>query len=187
MTQSNGNPVARLFALPVITGPGNPVTGPAVTAPATGSPAVPVTAPVSAVATGLLPVPLSTGERTRRTITRWAGTAAGAVARLRLNPGRLIRTLIHAAPDRTSAHWGYVKSGEWVPRGLRGTRKGKAIAFSGWAYHVFAIAADKALQGLECALQWLAAGVRKTRWAVQRPLRLLAFAVPVVVLLFIVT
>jgi hypothetical protein len=183
MAQDTSAPLLRVVTGGV-TGGGNadPVTQPLPALSATGNPE-PATAPVTGArpdgAEGALPVPMTRRERTRLTLARRAGTAAEGAGQLWFHPGRLAHKLAHAAPDPTSAHWGYVTSGGGVPRELRGTRKGKAIRFFELAYHLFAIAADKSLQGLEVA-------VRKTRWAVQRPLRFLGFLVPAVVLLFIV-
>lgn len=166
--QQQKDPVARLH---VVTGP---VITAAVTAPVvTGSPPLPA---------GTV-VPMRAAERARLAVSHWAGTATEGAGQLWLHPGRLIHKLVHAAPDRTSAHWVYVKSGEWVPRELHGTRAGKVITFSGWAYHLCAIPADKALQGLEFGIRF---GIRKARWALQRPLRLLGFLVPVVIIVLIV-
>lgn len=111
-------------------------------------------------------------------IERAGRAAVHAANMLWFYPDRLIHFLVRATPDPTPVHWEYAKSGEWVPRELHGTRTGKAVMTAGLLYHAFAVAADKALQGLE-------SGARKARWVAQRPLRLLCVLVPILILVLL--
>jgi hypothetical protein len=151
--------------------------GPGTVGPEGDTSAAPVPDPALPAVPGAV-TPITMPERVGTAVRRLPGTVAKTAGELWLYPDRLIHFLVRAAPDSTPVHWEYAKSGEWVPRELHGTRTGKAVMTAGLLYHAFAVAADKALQGLE-------SGARKARWVVQRPLRLLCVLVPILILVLL--
>jgi hypothetical protein len=91
------------------------------------------TAPVPLPGTEV--VPLTPAERTRLTVTHWAGTAANGAGQLWLHPGRVGHALYHGKPDSMAERRVYVKSRAWVPPELKDDLSGKLIAAEGIAFH----------------------------------------------------
>lgn len=149
-----------------MTEPGKPVTMPGDTSTAPGADAQGDTesprAPVSVSPATSALAPLSVG---RRTGTALRHHAAG----LWLDPGRLLHSLYHGRPGSMAEHMAYLKSAAWVPEEMTG-RPRAFLVIAGIAYHVL--------------IAWpLKLAAKAIDSAADRPLRLAALAVLVILLI----
>jgi hypothetical protein len=95
---------------------------------------------------------LTVAEHAGVALRHWGGGAAAAVTELWLKPDRLLHALYHGKPMSAAEQVAYVKSREWVPVELRGTRTGWWIWFLGVAHQaVIAVPVKNACRAIGAA------------------------------------
>jgi hypothetical protein len=124
----------------------------------------PVSPPASAVVSPASVAPVSGAAR-------GAAVVANVVRELWLHPDRLVHSLWNSHPGSMADHYAYMTSREWVPESLEG-KEAAFVAYAGLAYHI--------LIGVPLLALSKALGA-----AAVRPLRFLAFVVPVFILVLL--
>lgn len=141
---------------------------------------VPVPDPVPSTGTEPAAVLVPTAAVTRITPAERAALAAQSYAtELWTGPGALLHSLRHGKAETLAQHRAYIKSRDWVPGDLNGTRARNAITVLGLVYHWLI---GQPLKALAKAIKFAA---EKTDEAAERPLRLIGLLAPLLAIVLI--